>query len=154
MNSPYASDQELRDAGFLALRAALGPDDAFRFIRLYRPGPGDYTEERVLHVGNPSLEELKESFKRMREAEAAGLPIGEDPEPTRFELLQDLKDAAFLALEKALGSADALRFMRLYRPEPWHFGDERSIHVGDSGRERFMEGVGQMREAKAGEKAA
>jgi hypothetical protein len=63
----HKSQQELRDAGFLALREALGPDDALRFIRLYRPAPGDFTEERLLPVGTPTIEELTHSAaKRAR----------------------------------------------------------------------------------------
>jgi hypothetical protein len=67
MDSPYETDQELRDAAFLALRKALGPADALRFIRLYRPEPGDYTEERVLHIGDPTIEEIMERIRLRRE---------------------------------------------------------------------------------------
>ena len=66
MDSPYKTDEELRDAGFLALRAALGPADAVRFVRLLKPGPGDYTEERLLHIGNPTLEDLTRDLEDLR----------------------------------------------------------------------------------------
>ena len=78
MTHQQVSDQALLDAGFLALREALGPENAYRFVRLLRPGPGDYTEERVLHQGNPTLEELMASIRARRRREA-GEQIPPDP---------------------------------------------------------------------------
>lgn len=57
------SEEELRDAGLLALRHALGAERALRFIRLYEPGAGDYTRDRVLYIGDPTLEELLENIR-------------------------------------------------------------------------------------------
>ncbi len=70
MDSPYKTDEELREAGYLALHNALGGADAVRFIRLFRPGPGDFTEERTLYIGNPSLEELVERIERNKQKQA------------------------------------------------------------------------------------
>lgn len=78
MDSPYKTDEELRDAGFLALREVLGPADALRFIRLYRPGAGDYTEERVLYVGDPTFEELMQELEQMRKSAGASEPSGSE----------------------------------------------------------------------------
>lgn len=58
------SEEELRDAGLLALRQTLGVERAMRFIRLYEPGAGDYTRNRVLCIGDPTLEELLEGIRR------------------------------------------------------------------------------------------
>jgi hypothetical protein len=49
------SEEELRDAGLLALRQTLGVERAMRFIRLYEPRAGDYTRNRVLYIGDPTL---------------------------------------------------------------------------------------------------
>jgi len=57
------SDEALRDAGLIAMRHALGVERALRFIRLYEPGAGDYTRDRVLYVGDPTLEELLEDVR-------------------------------------------------------------------------------------------
>jgi hypothetical protein len=67
MASRFKNDQELKDAAFLALREALGPDDALRFMRLYRPEPGDFTEEKLLYLGDPSLDEIMADLRAMRE---------------------------------------------------------------------------------------
>ncbi|MCD8211863.1 MAG: hypothetical protein LUC17_02430 [Oscillospiraceae bacterium] len=37
---------EVQSAGFHALREALGPAGAVRFLQLYTSGRGDYTKER------------------------------------------------------------------------------------------------------------
>jgi hypothetical protein len=68
IDSPYKTDQELHDAAFLALREALGPEDALRFVRLYRSEPGDYTEERLLHTGDRSIDEIMESIEAHKQS--------------------------------------------------------------------------------------
>jgi hypothetical protein len=71
MASRFETEQDLKDAAFLALREALGPEDALRFMRLYRPEPGDFTEEKYLYLGDPSVEEIMGDLLRRREAKTA-----------------------------------------------------------------------------------
>jgi hypothetical protein len=78
------TDEEVREAGFLALRRELGPADALRFIRLYEPGAGDFTKERALLVGDPSLAELLEELEALRP----------EPQPQRVSGVRTAADVA------------------------------------------------------------
>ncbi len=42
----YNNPVELRIAGYMALREALGVDNALRFMQDCNPGSGDYTKEK------------------------------------------------------------------------------------------------------------
>ena len=95
------TEEELRDAAFLALHDALGPGDGLRFMRFYRPEPGDFTQEKYLYLGNPSLEEVLASIDRAR----AGNPGRTNDEVRR---------RGFQALKDALGTRESMRFLRLY----------------------------------------
>lgn len=46
MANLITNPSELRNRGFQALTEALGWVNAVRFLRLYDPGSGNYTEER------------------------------------------------------------------------------------------------------------
>jgi hypothetical protein len=56
--SSTRSDDEVREAGFDALRTALGKEDTLRFLRLYSGSTGDYTAERALQLGDLTLSEV------------------------------------------------------------------------------------------------
>ena len=56
--SSTRSDDEVREAGIDALRAALGKEDALRFLRLHSGSAGDYTAEREMQLGDLTLSEV------------------------------------------------------------------------------------------------
>jgi hypothetical protein len=58
---------EIRSLGIAALREALGPVDAIRFLRMFDHGGGDYTADRDQITGNPTLEELVRDLDEMNE---------------------------------------------------------------------------------------
>ena len=66
MTTEYRTLEDLREAGMAALVKELGPIDAVRFLRIFRPGKGDYTAERDQILGDPSLEELFAQLDALR----------------------------------------------------------------------------------------
>ncbi|HTE18773.1 MAG TPA: hypothetical protein VK689_10395 [Armatimonadota bacterium] len=62
---------EVREVGMAALREALGPVDAIRFLQMFDLGSGDYTAERDEILGDPSLDELSRQLREMREQKTA-----------------------------------------------------------------------------------
>lgn len=101
------TEEELRDAAFLALHAALGPADGLRFMRYYRPEPGDFTQEKYLYLGNPSLDELLGRI----ECPPSGTP---EPDPaTNPRSDEEVRQLGFQALRAALGPRESVRFIRL-----------------------------------------
>ncbi len=63
--------EEIRAIGMAALREALGPVDAIRFLRLFDLGSGDYTAERAEILGDPTLDELSRELLELRDLKAA-----------------------------------------------------------------------------------
>jgi hypothetical protein len=145
------AEYELREAGFLALHNALGPVDAVGFIRLYRPGAGDYTGERTLYIGDPTFEEIRRDNERVRQDEAHG--VVRPPARSRFQSEQALRDAGLRALRQSLGLEDARRFMRLYRDEPANVAQEGCLYAGDPLIDEIVENTHGLPKAKAGKAA-
>jgi len=65
MSTEHRTSEEIRSIGFKALREALGVEDGLRFLRLYTGSTGDYTAERDLILGAPTLEELVEEAREL-----------------------------------------------------------------------------------------
>jgi hypothetical protein len=63
MKRRQKTDYELQREGMAALTKALGPVGTLRFLRQFGFGSGDYTAERYVIQGNPSLDELKRQLK-------------------------------------------------------------------------------------------
>jgi hypothetical protein len=61
-----ASLAELRRVGIDALVKALGPIGMARFLRQFDFGHGDYTAERHLALGNPTVDELLQELDDRR----------------------------------------------------------------------------------------
>lgn len=57
---------ELRRVGIDALVKALGPVGMGRFLQQFDPGRGDYTAERQLILGAPTVDELVDEVERRR----------------------------------------------------------------------------------------
>ena len=53
-----ATAAEIRRAGLAAVAQALGPVGLARFLQLYEGGQGDYTAERDVLLGTPTVDEL------------------------------------------------------------------------------------------------
>ena len=66
METHSRTDDEVYDLGYAAIRDALGVEDGIRFLRLITRSTGDYTMERPLIIGNPTLEELHERIEAMK----------------------------------------------------------------------------------------
>lgn len=58
MDPLIMNQAELRHRGFKALTEALGWVNAVRFLRLYDPGSGNYTEEREALFKDLTLDQV------------------------------------------------------------------------------------------------
>lgn len=67
MTTLTATANEIRTAGIAALTKELGPVGAIRFMQLFDNGSGDYTANRDRIHGNPTLEELLQETRAMRQ---------------------------------------------------------------------------------------
>lgn len=59
-----ATPAELRRVGINALVRALGPVGMARFFQQFDCGRGDYTSDRDVLLGNPTVDELFADLKR------------------------------------------------------------------------------------------
>ncbi len=66
MKTATRSMVDIRREGLTALRKALGPVDALRFIMECKLGKGDYTAERHVILGDPNLKEIVDSIRTRR----------------------------------------------------------------------------------------
>lgn len=57
---------ELREKGYQALMASLGPINAIRFLQLSGWGTGNYTAERQQWLGSVSRESFWQDIQRIR----------------------------------------------------------------------------------------
>ncbi len=58
---------EIKTKGWMALVKELGHSGATKFILLYEPGKGDYTEERKELFKDVTIEEIVTEIKNRRE---------------------------------------------------------------------------------------
>lgn len=63
---------ELRRVGIEALVKALGPVGMARFLQLFETGRDDYTSDREVILGNPSVDELIDEVERRRGSPPTG----------------------------------------------------------------------------------
>ncbi|RJP36163.1 MAG: hypothetical protein C4547_07940 [Phycisphaerales bacterium] len=63
------TDPEVRRAGLEALSERLGPAGMIRFLRMFDPGRGDYTEERHQWLDQLTLEDIRRSIEVRRTRE-------------------------------------------------------------------------------------
>jgi hypothetical protein len=59
--------EEIRRAGLEALLRELGPEGMVRFLQQFQPGSGDYTAERAELLGTPTVAELGEALRKLRD---------------------------------------------------------------------------------------
>lgn len=57
-----ATPAEIRRAGLAAIARELGPVGLARFLQFYEGGQGDYTAERDVIVGTPTVDELLDAL--------------------------------------------------------------------------------------------
>lgn len=62
--------EEIRRAGLEALLRELGPEGMVRFLQQLQPGSGDYTAERAELLGTPTVAELGEALRKLRDEDA------------------------------------------------------------------------------------
>jgi len=91
--------EEIRTAGLEALERELGTVGMVRFLQLFRPGRGDYTEERHQWLDGTDLETIAEHIRQRRTAGDRALPDGEavregsvPGEPSRGSFLRVAED--------------------------------------------------------------
>jgi len=63
MQIEQISGQEFRRHALSILQRELGPADFARFLRLYRPGHGKYTEERDRWLKGVTIEDIAEQTR-------------------------------------------------------------------------------------------
>jgi hypothetical protein len=59
--------EEIRRAGLDALERELGPVGMVRFLQQFETGSGDYTAERGELLGTPTVSELGDALRKMRD---------------------------------------------------------------------------------------
>ena len=57
---------QVRQQGISVLTESLGPVDAIRFLQQFDTGAGDYTVSRQHILGNPTVGEVVDDIKRLR----------------------------------------------------------------------------------------
>jgi hypothetical protein len=62
--------EQIRLTGLKALARDLGPVGLVRFLQQFETGYGDYTAERHLWLGEPTVQYLAEEIERQREIAA------------------------------------------------------------------------------------
>ena len=62
--------EDIRQAGFAALKRDLGVADTIRFLQQFDTGKGDYTKERAEILGDEDLPALMAKIKARRDANA------------------------------------------------------------------------------------
>jgi hypothetical protein len=62
--APRRTPSQIAAEGFAALVEKLGTADAIRFVQLYDPGRGDYTQDRGKWLGGLTQGELAEEMAR------------------------------------------------------------------------------------------
>lgn len=72
METLITNPTELRNRGFQALAEALGWVNAVRFLRLYDPGSGDYTEERKMLLPDWDASTLTQQARKLQEPREPG----------------------------------------------------------------------------------
>lgn len=63
---------EIRKMGYSALARELGPYGLLRFLQQYEAGSGDYTRDRHLWLGDPTLNEIVEQIREIRQKRELG----------------------------------------------------------------------------------
>ena len=61
------TDQEFERHAFEILRRELGPDGFARFLRLNRPGSGDYTRDRDNWLNDTTVENIMAELQKRRD---------------------------------------------------------------------------------------
>lgn len=71
MNQVVMTLEQIRLTGLKALARDLGPVGLVRFLQQFETGHGDYTAERHLWLGEPTVEYLAQAIKRQHEVTIA-----------------------------------------------------------------------------------
>ncbi len=66
MTHPVLTDPEVRRVGLQALSERLGPAGLIRFLRMFDPGHGDYTEERHEWLDQLTLDDIQRAIEQRR----------------------------------------------------------------------------------------
>ena len=64
------SDEQLKQHAMEILQRELGAGGFARFLRVYRPGTGDYTRDRRAWQNGITVRQIAEGIKRRREKSA------------------------------------------------------------------------------------
>jgi len=67
MNPTAMTLEQIRLTGLKALSRDLGPVGLARFLQQFETGHGDYTAERHLWLGEPTVQYLAQEIERQRE---------------------------------------------------------------------------------------
>jgi hypothetical protein len=70
--------EDVRDAGMSALFDALGPANALRFLQLFQPGSGDYTQDRNAWLDGLTLDEIMADVRRLQDGGLTGGLVSND----------------------------------------------------------------------------
>ena len=149
------TDEEVRLAGFAALRQALGREDAVRFLRLYTGSkatiPPNETSSREARRGRSfsassmlrgsvyPVQHRRSSVADQNDRTAGvGMSL-----PTRTT--EELRAAGFRALVEAVGVADAIRFVRLHCPGEGDYTAEREAMLRNPTVEELLRDLEQWR---------
>jgi hypothetical protein len=71
MNQVVMTLEQIRLTGLRALLRDWGPVGLVRFLQQFETGYGDYTVERHLWLGEPTVQYLAQEIERQREVAAA-----------------------------------------------------------------------------------
>ncbi len=71
MNQVVMTLEQIRMTGLRALSRDLGPVGLVRFLQQFETGYGDYTTERHLWLGEPTVEYLAQEIECQREVAVA-----------------------------------------------------------------------------------
>jgi hypothetical protein len=105
--------------GIRLLSREMGVADTMRFLGQFITPSGDYTRDRHVLLGDPSVEELFAEARRREELrQDAGSGGAERP-------LTELTDQAMNLLGRELGVVNTLRFLRHFRSGTGSYTEDR-----------------------------
>jgi hypothetical protein len=64
------TDEQFRQHALEILQSELGADGFARFLRVYRPGKGDYTRDRHKWLSGADLDQIEKEIKERRRKSA------------------------------------------------------------------------------------
>ena len=112
-------DLPVMQQGIRFLSREMGVEETIRFITQFITTSGDYTRDRHVLLGDPSVEELFAEARRREVLRDMAGKVGAELPPT------ELTERGMRLLQGELGIANTLRFLRQFRSGAGNYTEDR-----------------------------